>query len=294
MPELPDIDLYVESLTKRIVGATLDNITIANPFLLRSVEPPVAAAYGREVSEIRRLGKRIVIGLDDDFWLVLHLMIAGRLQWRNSDSGTRARNQLAEFRFSPGRLILTEAGSKKRASLYVVSGENDLSQHDPGGVEPLVCSLTEFRQRLRQENRTLKRALTSPKSFSGIGNAYSDEILHAARLSPFTQTSKISDAQTRRLFEATRAVLNDWSDRLRAEAGGEFPKKVTAFHSGMAVHGKFGKPCPECGSPVQRIRYKSNETNYCANCQTGGKVLADRSLSRLLKDDWPKTIEDKD
>lgn len=292
MPELPDVDLYVESLGERIIGHTLARIIIAKPFLLRSVDPPISEANGRAVTETRRLGKRIVIGLEGDRWLVLHLMIAGRLHWRSTAAPGRGRNQLAAFIFSSGALLLTEAGSKKRASLHFVDGQRNLALHDPGGLEPLECSFDEFRQRLHSANRTLKRALTDPAAFSGIGNAYSDEILHAARLSPFRQTAKLNNAQLQQLYEATRSVLTIWSQRLRDDAGGRFPHHVTAFRPDMSVHGKFGEPCPVCAAPVQRIRYKSNETNYCARCQTGGKVLADRSLSRLLKADWPDFLQE--
>lgn len=290
MPELPDINLYIERLDERVVGSNLQSVRISTPFLLRSFDPPLSAVQGMRVMEVRRIGKRIVFGLDQDYWLILHLMVAGRLQWREQPATLKGKQQLAAFDFSSGCLLLTEAGSKKRASLFLVQGEEDLSEHDPGGLEPLACGPDEFSVRLLSENRTLKRALTSPKTFSGIGNAYSDEILHAARLSPITLTQKLSADEIKRLFVATQSVLLDWCDRLRGESAGEFPRKVTAFHSDMSVHGKFGKPCPVCGAPVQRIRYKNNETNYCANCQTGGRVLADRSLSRLLKDDWPRDL----
>ncbi len=292
MPELPDLNLYIEKLRERIAGSSVRNIRIRAPFLLRSVDPPIAVAKGRRVEEIRRIGKRIVFGLDGEYWLILHLMVAGRLQWTDKPVPLKGKQQLAAFDFADGTLVLTEAGSKKRASLFFVRGRQDLCGHDPGGIEPLECSVEEFSQRLLSENRTLKRALTNPKTFSGIGNAYSDEILHAARLSPITLTRKLCDDAVRRLFMATRSVLSDWCDRLRVESGDEFPRKVTAFRPDMAVHGKFAKPCPVCQSPVQRIRYKDNETNYCAKCQTGGRILADRSLSRLLKDDWPRSLDD--
>jgi len=290
MPELPDIDLYVDSLGARIIGQTLTSVLINKPFLLRSVDPTLGEANGRTVTDIRRIGKRVAIGLDGDYWLVIHLMVAGRLQWQNNDKTGVRRNQLAAFVFSSGTLVLTEAGSKRRASLYLLGDNKSLAQHDPGGLEPLDCTFSEFSQRLRSENRTVKRMLTTPKIFSGIGNAYSDEILHAAGLSPFRQTGKLTDAELQRLFKAMQSVLAAWSKRLREEADGRFPTKVTAFRPAMAVHGKFGKPCPVCQAPVQRIRYRSTETNYCAKCQTGGKVLADRSLSRLLKSDWPDTL----
>lgn len=291
MPELPDISLYAEKLDERITGQTLQRIRINNPFLVRSYDPPLAESENRPVIAIRRIGKRLAIGLADDYWLVLHLMIAGRLQWRTEKPKLAGKYQLASFDFSSGSLLLTEAGSKKRASLYLVRGDAALKEHDPGGIEPLECSVDEFSARLLRENRTLKRALTNPKTFSGIGNAYSDEILHAARLSPIKLTSRLTDADVRNLFEATQSTLSLWTDRLRDETRDKFPEKVTAFRPDMAVHGKFGKPCPACGSPVQRIRYKSNETNYCATCQTDGRVLADRSLSRLLKDNWPSALE---
>jgi formamidopyrimidine-DNA glycosylase len=292
VPELPDVDLYVSSLADRVIGQVLEQLLIHKPFLLRSVDPPIADADGRRVVAVRRMGKRIVIGLEGERWLILHLMIAGRLRWTDDNSTRPGRNQLATFVFSSGTLKLTEAGSKKRASLFYVSGKDDLALHDPGGLEPLTCSFGEFRDRLSCEQRTLKRALTNPKIFSGIGNAYSDEILHAARLSPFKLCGKLDDGELRRLFDATRSVLGGWSERLRREAAGKFPGKVTAFHPGMAVHGKFGQPCPICNAPVQRIRYKSNETNYCARCQTGGRVLADRALSRLLKSEWPDSLDE--
>ncbi|MBT8078797.1 MAG: formamidopyrimidine-DNA glycosylase [Gammaproteobacteria bacterium] len=292
MPELPDITVYVEKLDERVAGSTLETIRIRAPFLLRSVDPPLSDAFGRTVTEIRRIGKRIAFGLDNDCWLVLHLMVAGRLHWRDERVMLKGKQQLAAFDFSAGTLLLTEAGTKKRASLFLVRGEKGLAEHDPGGLEPLACDRRAFAERLLAENRTLKRALTNPRSFSGIGNAYSDEILHAARLSPIALTRKLSADETDRLFDATQRVLREWCERLRQEASDAFPAKVTAFRKEMAVHGKFGKPCAVCKAPVQRIRYKDNETNYCANCQTGGKVLADRSLSRLLKDNWPRRLEE--
>ncbi len=292
MPELPDIELYIHALDARIRGNTLKNIRIANPFLVRSVEPPIDAAIDRRVRRLRRVGKRIAIGLESDYWLVLHLMIAGRLQWLDDRPVLKSKTRLASFDFDNGSVLLTEAGSKKRASLHLVHGEAALAQHDPGGIEPLRCSQTEFFEQLSIENRTLKRTLTDPRRFSGIGNAYSDEILHAARLSPVKLTSRLTEAEKSRLFDATRQTLEDWTARLLEETGDAFPARVTAFKQGMAVHGRFGKPCPVCGATVQRIRYKSRETNYCAVCQTGGKLLADRSLSRLLKDDWPDAVDE--
>jgi len=287
MPELPDIELYIEKLDERIRGRIVRDIRLGNPFLLRSVDPPLTDAIGKAVTGLCRIGKRIAIGLDEDYWLILHLMVAGRLKWLNNKGRIGGRNQLAAFDFDCGSLLLTEAGTKKRASLYLVRGQDQLQLHDPGGIEPLQCSFAEFLERLQSENRTLKRLLTSPAKFSGIGNAYSDEILHAAGLSPIKHSRKLDAAEQRRLFDAMRQVLEDWRDKLRAESGDRFPVGVTAFREDMAVHGKFGKPCPVCGAIVQRIRYKSNETNYCPGCQTGGRILADRSLSRLLKDGWP-------
>ncbi len=292
MPELPDVVVYLESLQPRIVGRTLERVRLASPFLLRSVDPPLDEVKGRRVQKLRRLGKRIVIGLDQELFLVLHLMIAGRLHWKERGAKLPGKVGLAAFDFDNGTLTLTEAGTKKRASLYVVRGEESLAAHNPGGVEVLDATLAGFRDALIRENHTLKRALTDPHLFSGIGNAYSDEILHRARLSPLVLTQRLKEDEIGRLFEATRATLLDWLERLRHEAGGDFPEKVTAFRGGMAVHGRFGQPCPACGSPVQRIVYAENETNYCPTCQTGGKLLADRSLSRLLKDDWPRTIEE--
>ena len=294
MPELPDVTIYIEALDTRVMGATLSGVRRQSPFLLRSVSPPIAAAIGKKVVTLRRIGKRIAIGLEDDLWLVLHLMIAGRLHWSGEPGAKipQGKNGLAAFDFSTGTLTLTEAGTKKRASLYIVQGEPGLAEHDPGGLELATATITDFAAVLRRENHTLKRALTDPTLFSGIGNAYSDEILHRARLSPVTMSQKLDEAATLRLFEATRDVMADWVERLRDETGGGFPEGVTAFRPAMAVHGKYGQPCPTCGTTVQRIRYADNETNYCPRCQTDGKLLADRSLSRLLKADWPKTVEE--
>ena len=291
MPELPDIDVYVATLERQIGGSILLEIRTGNPFLVRSVEPPLSEARGRKVTAIRRIGKRIAIGFDNGMWVVLHLMIAGRLHWKTQKPTLAGKQQLAAFDFDGGSLLLTEAGTKKRASLYAVQGESGLVAHDPGGIEPLQCSIDEFAAALRKANHTLKRSLTDPHLFSGIGNAYSDEILHAARLSPVLLTNKLSDEQIRHLHEATVSTLNDWRDTLMHEANGRLPQKVTAFRDGMAVHGRFGESCPVCSEPVQRIRYKDNETNYCARCQTGSRILKDRSLSRLLKKDWPKTLD---
>jgi formamidopyrimidine-DNA glycosylase len=292
MPELPDIMVYLEALRQRIVGERLERIRLASPFLVRTFDPPLESLEGKTVGKLRRLGKRIAIGLTGDFWLVIHLMIAGRLHWRPSGIKLARKYNLAAFDFTSGTLLLTEAGSKRRAALYVVQGERVLSEHDPGGLEVLSASPEEFDAILRAESHTLKRALTDPKSFSGIGNAYSDEILHRARLSPVVLTKKLSHAESVRLYEATRDVLVEWIERLRREAGDAFPEKVTAFRPEMAVHGRFGKPCPVCGAPVQRIRYADNETNYCPGCQTDGRILADRSLSRLLKEDWPRRLDE--
>jgi formamidopyrimidine-DNA glycosylase len=291
MPELPDIDLYVHQLGERVRNETLLTIRISTPFLVRSVDPPLSDAHGRQVTTLRRIGKRIAIGLTPDYWLVLHLMVAGRLQWSSKSPTIAARNRLAAFDFSSGHLLLTEAGHKKRASLFLVRGDASLAEHDPGGIEPLQCTAEQFAGRLRAGNHTLKRALTDPHLLSGIGNAYSDEILHAARLSPVALTATLSAADMKRLFDATRTTLSTWQQRLRDECGREFPLKVTAFRDGMAVHGRYRKPCPVCASPIQRIRYKDRETNYCARCQTSGKILADRSLSRLLKDSWPGALD---
>jgi len=292
MPELPDISAYIKALEARILGTTLEKVRLTSPFLLRTVDPPLESAEGRTVTAIRRIGKRIAIGVDNDVWLVLHLMIAGRLHWKAAGAKVAGRNALAAFDFSTGTLTLTEAGSKRRASLYVVRGEEGLAGIDPGGVEVFETDLAGFRAALGVENRTLKRALTDPRLISGVGNAYSDEILHAAQLSPVTLTSRLTEAQWTQLFAAARETLAAWMERLGKEAEAGFPEGVTAFRAEMAVHGQFGKPCPRCGSPVQRIRYADNETNYCAVCQTGGKVLADRSLSRLLGSDWPRTLDE--
>jgi len=292
MPELPDIVVYLEALHRRVAGRTLERVRVAHPFLVRTFDPPLDATFGKSVRALRRLGKRIVFELDGELFLVLHLMIAGRLHWKPPGAKPPGKLGLAAFDFPDGTLVLTEAGTQRRASLHVVRGEAELARHRPGGLEVLDADAAAFRDVLRRHNHTLKRALTDPHLFSGIGNAYSDEILHRARLSPLTWTTRLSDAEADRLFEATCATLREWTDRLRAEAGDGFPEKVTAFRPEMAVHGRFGKPCPECGTAVQRIRYADNETNYCPRCQTGGKVLADRALSRLLKDDWPKSIEE--
>jgi formamidopyrimidine-DNA glycosylase len=292
MPELPDISAYLAALEPRMVGQPLVRVRVVSTFLLRTAEPPLADAEGRVVRELRRIGKRIAIGMEGDLWLVLHLMIAGRLHWRPRDPKLGGRQNLAAFDFPTGSLVLTEAGSKRRASLYVVRGEEGLNSLDPGGLEILTSDLNSFREALTAENRTLKRALTDPRILSGIGNAYSDEILHAAKLSPITHTHKLKPDEWERLYAATRGTLQTWIDRLSAEAQAAFPEKVTAFREDMAVHGRYGQPCPVCGEKIQRIRYADNETNYCAQCQTGGKVLADRSLSRLLGSDWPRTLEE--
>jgi len=292
MPELPDITAYLAALESRVLGQPLERIRLASPFLLRTVQPPLQDLEDRTVHKLRRIGKRIAIGVNGDLWLVLHLMIAGRLHWRPPSAKLAGRNSLAAFDFPGGSLVLTEAGSKRRASLHVLSGEGGLRSVDPGGVEIFDCDLNSFRAALTAENRTLKRALTDPRMVSGIGNAYSDEILHAAQLSPITLTHKLAPVEWERLFAAVRSVLTFWIDRLQAEAGTGFPEKVTAFRAGMAVHGRYGQPCPRCGEKVLRIRYAENETNYCARCQTDGKVLADRALSRLLGSDWPRTLEE--
>ena len=292
MPELPDIAAYITALEPRIVGQALERVRLASPFLLRTAQPPLAAVEGRTVREVRRIGKRIAIGLDGDLWLVLHLMIAGRLHWRPAAAKLSGRKTLAAFDFPNGSLVLTEAGTKHRASLYILTGEDGLRSVDPGGIDVFAGDLNSFRNALTAENRTLKRALTDPRIVSGIGNAYSDEILHAAQLSPITQTRKLQASEWERLFAATRDTLSLWIDRLRTEAESGFPEKVTAFRERMAVHGKYGQPCPRCGEKIQRIRYADNETNYCARCQTGGRVLADRSLSRLLRSDWPRTLDE--
>lgn len=292
MPELPDIAAYISALETRILGQTLETSRVASAFLLRTIAPPLASVEGRSVRELQRVGKRIAIGFDNDIWLVLHLMIAGRLHWKPAGVKLSGRNQLAAFDFANGSLLLTEAGSKRRASLHVVRGESGLRALDPGGIDVFSIDIDTFISALRAENRTLKRALTDPRILSGIGNAYSDEILFAARLSPVQLTHKLSPEEWQRLFAATRENLQLWIDKFKEEAKAGFPEKVTAFRKDMAVHGRFGEPCRVCGQPIQRIRYADNETNYCAHCQTGGKVLADRSLSRLLKKDWPKTLDE--
>ncbi len=292
MPELPDIAAYIHALGPRILGQRLERVRLQSPFLLRTTTPALADTEGFTVRELRRVGKRIAIGLENDVWLVLHLMIAGRLHWRPRGAKLAGRNNLAAFDFATGSLVLTEAGAKRRASLHVLAGEDGLRTVDPGGIEVFSTNLREFRAALMVENRTLKRALTDPRLVSGVGNAYSDEILHAARLSPITLTHKLEPEEWKRLFAATRETLQVWVDRLCAEAEPSFPEKVTAFRKDMAVHGRYGQPCPRCGEKIQRIRYADNETNYCARCQTGGKVLADRSLSRLLGSDWPRTLEE--
>jgi formamidopyrimidine-DNA glycosylase len=291
MPELPDITVYVEALADRVVGQTLNALHVHTPFLLRTFDPPIQSVAGSQVRDLRRIGKRIVLALDDELYIVLHLMIAGRLHWLESRKRV-PRTVLAAFEFPNGTLTLTEAGTKKRASLHIVRGAPALAQFERGGLEPLEITRNEFAQRLRSENHTVKRALTDPRLFSGIGNAYSDEILHRAKMSPVKLTSRLDDDEIARLDEATRAVLVEWIERMRAQANGAFPEKVTAFRPEMAVHGKYGQPCPVCGTTVQRIRYADNETNYCPRCQTGGKVLADRALSRLLGSDFPRTLDE--
>ncbi len=290
MPELPDIALYLDALASRVVGKPLERLRIASPFLLRTADPPVANLVGRVIRDVRRLGKRIVLALEDDCFVVLHLMIAGRLHWKPAGAPIPRRAGLAAFDFPNGTLLLTEAGTKHRASLHILRGAAALAAHDPGGLDVLAATLEQFRSALTRESHTLKRALTDPHLLDGIGNAYSDEILHAARLSPLRLTSQITPEESERLFHAVRDTLTSWMARLRAETGEAFPENVTAFRDGMAVHGRFRKPCPVCGSPVQRIRYAENEVNYCATCQTGGRLLADRSLSRLLKQDWPRSL----
>jgi formamidopyrimidine-DNA glycosylase len=292
MPELPDIAAYITALESRIVGQRLERVRVLSTFLLRTADPPLSDVEGRLVRELRRIGKRIAIGVEGDLWLVLHLMIAGRLHWRPLDAKLGGRQNLAAFDFPGGSLVLTEAGTKRRASLYVVRGEDALRSLDPGGLEILTSDLNSFREALTAENRTLKRALTDPRVLSGIGNSYSDEILHAAKLSPITHTHKLKPDEWDRLYAATRRTLESWTERLRKEAELGFPEKVTAFRKGMAAHGRYGEPCPTCGEKIQRIRYADNETNYCARCQTGGKVLADRGLSRLLGSDWPRTLDE--
>jgi len=292
VPELPDVVVYIEALEKRILGQRLEDVRIVSPFLLRTFEPPLESAIGKGVHRLRRLGKRVCIGLDDDLWLVLHLMIAGRLHWRKRGTKVAGPRGLAAFDFSNGTLVLTEAGSQKRASLHVAAGAKGLRALDPGGIEVLDADADSFAAALTSANHTLRRALTDPHLFSGIGNAYSDEILFEARLSPLALTQKLSRAEIERLFAATRSTLLRWVGRLREETGEGFPEKVTAFRQGMAVHGRYKEPCPRCGARVQRIRYAANETNYCPACQTGGKLLADRALSRLLREDWPRTPEE--
>ena len=292
MPELPDIALYLDALASRVVGTPLERLRIASPFLLRTADPPVADLVGRVIRDVRRLGKRIVLALEDDCFVVLHLMIAGRLHWKPAGAPIPRRAGLAAFDFPNGTLLLTEAGTKHRASLHILRGAAALAAHDPGGLDVLAATLEQFRSALTRESHTLKRALTDPHLLDGIGNAYSDEILHAARLSPLRLTSQITPEESERLFHAVRHTLTSWMARLRAATGEAFPENVTAFRDGMAVHGRFRKPCPVCGSPVQRIRYAENEVNYCATCQTGGRLLADRSLSRLLKQDWPRSLEE--
>lgn len=292
MPELPDVTVYVEALERHVLGARVVHIRVGSPFVVRSVDPPVHAAEGRAVQAVRRLGKRIVLGLEADLYLIVHLMIAGRLRWRRSGAALPKRRGLAAFDFEAGTVLFTEEGSKHRAGLWAVQGEQSLALHDPGGVDPLEVSQPQFGAALTSGRHTLKRILTDPRVFSGIGNAYSDEILHLARLSPLQLSTNLDDAEIARLHQATRHTLEAWTNRLRAEVGDGFPEKVTAFREGMAVHGRYREPCPDCGSPVQRIRYAENEVNYCAVCQTGGKVLADRALSRLLKEDWPRSIDE--
>jgi len=294
VPELPDVVVYIEHLRNRLAGRTLTRLRVLNPFVLRSVTPPIASAEGKKVLGLRRIGKRIVVELEGRLFLVLHLMIAGRLRWLASGAKPPGRISLAAFEFDDATLIFTEAGTKRRASIHLVEGEAALAAMDPGGLEVLEARLEDFAARLKADRHTLKRALTDPHLFSGIGNAYSDEILHRAKLSPFAQTSSLSEEEVKRLYDATRGTLAEWTDRLRREAGADFPEKVTAFREGMAVHGRFRKPCPVCGSPVQRIVYAENETNYCARCQTGHKILADRALSRLLKASWPRSIDELD
>ena len=292
MPELPDIALYLHALEPRLIGRRVVGVRLVSPFLLRTVEPPLSSVAGRTITGLRRLGKRIVFEAGDDLFLVFHLMIAGRFRWRTPGTAIPGKVGLLAIDFEHGALILTEAGTRRQASLHVVGGRDALAEHDPGGLEVLNADITSFEGVLRRHNHTLKRALTDPHLFSGIGNAYSDEILHAARLSPFKQTSSLTDEEVRRLYDAVRATLVQWTERLLEQAGDEFPEKVTAFRDGMAAHGRYGLPCPACGKPIQRVVYAANEANYCANCQTGGRLLADRSLSRLLRDDWPRTLEE--
>ena len=292
MPELPDIAVYLHALNSRVLGHPVGGVRLASPFLLRSVDPPLSSVTGHTITSLSRLGKRIVFELENDVFLVFHLMIAGRLRWRPPNAPIPGKVGLLAVDFEHGTLILTEAGTKRRASLHVVAGRSGLAAHDRGGLEVLNADLDEFRGALLRDNHTLKRALTDPHLFSGIGNAYSDEILHTARLSPFKQTGSLSEEELSRLYDATQKTLAKWIERLQSEAGDEFPEKVTAFREGMAVHGRYGLPCPACGAPVQRVVYAANEANYCANCQIGGRLLADRSLSRLLRDDWPRTLDE--
>jgi formamidopyrimidine-DNA glycosylase len=292
VPELPDVEVYVHHLRRRVVGATLEHVRVASPFLVRSFDPPIREAEGKKVLALRRVGKRIAFALEGDLWLVIHLMVAGRLRWKEPGAKVPAKVGLAAFDFASGTLVLTEASTKKRASLHLVRGEAALREIDPGGIEPLDADVGAFTEALRRERHTIKRTLTDPHVFSGIGNAYSDEILWRAKLSPVRMTTALTDDEIARLHEATQATLREWTARLLADTGDEFPDKVTAFRDDMAVHGRYRKPCPACGAPVQRIAYAENESNYCASCQTGGKLLADRSLSRLMRGDWPKTLED--
>jgi len=292
MPELPDVLLYLHALNTRVVGQRVARVRLASPFLLRSIDPPLSAVEGRRVVALGRLGKRVVLEFEGELFMVFHLMIAGRFRWKPPGAKIPGKVGLLAIDFDHGTLVMTEAGTKKQASLHVVSSRSALAQHDPGGLDVLETDLTAFQEALQRDNHTLKRALTDPHLFSGIGNAYSDEILHAARLSPFKQTNALTGEEVRRLYDAARLTLTTWIADLQDEAGAEFPDKVTAFHDGMAVHGRYGKPCPDCGSPVQRVVYAANEANYCATCQTGGRLLADRSLSRLLKNDWPRTLEE--
>jgi len=292
LPELPDVTVYIDALKPRILGEEIRGARVLNPFVLRTVSPPLSAAVGRRVRSISRLGKRIVIGADEELYIVIHLMIAGRLRWREGGKTIAGKLAQASFDFDKGTLYLTEAGSKRRASIHVVEGASSLAQFDRGGLEVLDADVSEFASRLRSENHTVKRSLTDPRLFSGIGNSYSDEILHRAKMSPLLLTSRLTDEQIAQLFDATKSTLIEWTNRLRTEVGTGFPEKVTAFREGMAVHGRYKLPCPVCGSPVQRIRYADNETNYCARCQTGGRLLADRAMSRLLKQDWPRSIDE--
>ena len=292
MPELPDISLYLEHLAQRVLNQNLERVVVRNPFVVRSVDPPISAVAGKRVLGLRRMGKRIVFQLEDGLFIVVHLMIAGRFRWKPPGTKPTGKLGLAGFEFPTGVLLLTEAGTRRRASINLVAGEENLAQFERGGLEVLESDERTFAARLRSESHTLKRALTDPRLFSGIGNAYSDEILHRARLSPLARTGKLSEEEVGRLFQATRNTLQDWIARLREEEGGKFPEKVTAFREGMAVHGRYKLPCPDCGTPVQRIRYAENETNYCARCQTGGRLLADRAMSRLLKEDWPRSIDE--